>query len=173
MKKMSYAEQLRHPNWQRKRLQMLEGANWTCQMCGAKEDTLHVHHKQYFKGRMAWEYAPAELLVLCETCHQYEHDLDDALKLLLARAEYPTPLTPVGVGLMAGYIHGSGRLDVDLKDIASAFAPEYFQLGILVHLCAIQGRRKILEALAGFDIDPANQAHKQLIEWLEEGTKQE
>lgn len=173
MTKLTYSEQLRHPNWQRRRLEALTAADWSCQACAAKDETLHVHHKQYFKGRMAWEYSLDELQVLCEACHQYEHDLGDVLKIVLARAHYPAPVTPIATGLMAGYIHGSGRLAPELKDLAEAIGPAYFQLGVLIHLCAIQGREKLREAVASFDIDPQNTAHQQLIEWLGDGSDQE
>lgn len=60
MLKMAYRDQLLHPNWQRKRLEMLEAAGWECTSCGGAEKTLHVHHKRYVKGRMAWEYEADE-----------------------------------------------------------------------------------------------------------------
>lgn len=79
MPKMSYAEQLKHPNWQRRRLERLELAEWSCDHCGAKEKTLHVHHKRYAKGRMAWDYEDDELAVLCEPCHEAEHEAQDRM----------------------------------------------------------------------------------------------
>lgn len=82
-KKLTYAEQLKHPNWQRKRLEMLNAADFQCTRCGDKEKTLHVHHKQYVKGRMAWEYEQDELDVLCETCHELSHHVKEKLATLL------------------------------------------------------------------------------------------
>lgn len=82
--KLTYAQQLKHPNWQKKRLEVLESAGWACEQCMTKDVTLHVHHKQYFKGRMAWEYERSELAVLCEECHEEEHTMSDELKALLA-----------------------------------------------------------------------------------------
>lgn len=73
MTKMSYSDQLKHPNWQRKRLEVLESAGWCCQRCRAGEVTLHVHHRAYVKGRMAWEYEGSELEALCKDCHEGEH----------------------------------------------------------------------------------------------------
>lgn len=81
--KLTYAQQLQHPNWQRRRLEMLQAAGWQCSECQCDDKMLHVHHKQYFKGRMAWEYANHELAVLCEDCHGKAHDFDDKLKRLL------------------------------------------------------------------------------------------
>lgn len=53
MEKMTYRQQLLHPNWQRKRLEMLSSAEYRCCNCGDGQTTLHVHHKHYVKGRMA------------------------------------------------------------------------------------------------------------------------
>lgn len=82
--RMSYAEQLAHPQWQRRRLEMLNAASWACRYCGDIDSQLHVHHRQYFKGRMAWEYADQELVVLCEACHKSSHECGDGIKQILA-----------------------------------------------------------------------------------------
>jgi hypothetical protein len=86
---MTYSQQLAHPNWQRRRLEMLNAADWKCAICADAETQLHVHHRQYFKGRMAWEYEDHELAVLCENCHELEHAEDTNLKRLLS-------LVPIG-----------------------------------------------------------------------------
>ena len=86
----TYREQLLHPKWQKRRLEILNRASFACECCGAEEKTLHVHHKRYAKGRMAWEYEDRELIALCETCHEATHlaksDLEDALIDLPPRA---------------------------------------------------------------------------------------
>lgn len=66
---MNYVDQLRHPKWQEKRLRILDRDNWTCSFCGNKEDILHVHHKEYSKGKKAWEYDNDNFISLCEHCH--------------------------------------------------------------------------------------------------------
>lgn len=93
MGKLSYAEQLRHPNWQRKRLEVLERASFKCEKCFDGESTIHVHHKQYFKGRMAWEYDAKELSALCESCHQYEHLDVEQRAAIMARLALDGPLS--------------------------------------------------------------------------------
>ena len=98
---MTYAEQLRHPNWQRKRLERLEAAGWECENCGEQQNTLHVHHRQYFKNRMAWEYEDDDLSVLCDGCHSIEHIHIDSVKRYLARANTAEVLALVG-GFYAG-----------------------------------------------------------------------
>lgn len=66
---MTYSEQLKHPRWQRKRLEIFERDDFTCISCGCKESQLQVHHGVYLKGLKAWEYENKYLHTLCENCH--------------------------------------------------------------------------------------------------------
>lgn len=70
---MDYKEQIKDPRWQKKRLEILQHDDFTCQMCGAKDKTLHVHHTIYIPGRNIWEYEKNQLVTLCEDCHSKEH----------------------------------------------------------------------------------------------------
>lgn len=77
-----YAKLLLDPRWQKLRLEALGAADWKCAWCSSGLNdgvTLHVHHRQYFKGRKPWEYAVGQLEVLCATCHEGEHGEDDDL----------------------------------------------------------------------------------------------
>jgi hypothetical protein len=67
---VSYADLLRDPRWQRKRLEVMEAARFTCVECGDTSTTLNVHHTYYRKGAKPWEYEAHELLCLCEPCHE-------------------------------------------------------------------------------------------------------
>lgn len=86
---MTYQEQLKHPKWQKKRLEILNRDKWTCKLCGDTETTLHVHHKNYESGKLAWEYDKDNYITLCEFCHkqyenlkkQFELDIDNDLWL--------------------------------------------------------------------------------------------
>lgn len=82
----SYIEKLRDPRWQRKRLEIMQRANFACEACESTEKTLNVHHKLYRKGADPWDYADHELACLCEDCHATETDvrkeLDEALAVL-------------------------------------------------------------------------------------------
>jgi len=73
MKTETYGERLRDPRWQKKRLQTLNEANWSCEICGDEKEELHVHHKFYFKDKDPWEYAYSDLQCLCDTCHGLIH----------------------------------------------------------------------------------------------------
>ncbi len=73
---MSYAKLLKDPRWQKKRLEILERDEWTCQMCEDTEATLTVHHKSYrMEGKKfadIWDYPGEDLITLCEECHSEE-----------------------------------------------------------------------------------------------------
>lgn len=67
---MTYAEKLKDPRWQKKRLEILERDNWKCMLCGDKDSTLHVHHLFYYNGQEPWDYDNEALITLCEDCHE-------------------------------------------------------------------------------------------------------
>lgn len=66
---MTYAEKLKDPRWQKKRLEILERDNWQCMCCGAKDETLHVHHIFYFPRCDPWEVHNGFLVTFCKNCH--------------------------------------------------------------------------------------------------------
>ena len=71
---MTYSEKLKDPRWQKKRLQILERDNWTCQICEATDKTLHVHHWQYYRDTEPWDYDEWLLVTVCDDCHSSERD---------------------------------------------------------------------------------------------------
>jgi hypothetical protein len=83
MSKLNYYELLKHPKWQKKRLEVLEAANFECTSCGSKEKTLHVHHRYYEKGLKPWEYPDHSLLCLCEDCHIRYQEQKERLKFVI------------------------------------------------------------------------------------------
>ena len=66
----SYFEKLKDPRWQKKRLVILQRADFTCEWCGEKERTLHVHHGYYERTKDPWDYADDTLRCLCDECHE-------------------------------------------------------------------------------------------------------
>jgi hypothetical protein len=85
----NYAEKLQDINWQKKRLELFELRGWKCEKCGVSEKTqLHCHHRFYINGREPWEYDNDVFQVLCNECHQKEHDEIGVFKKL----EYNTEL---------------------------------------------------------------------------------
>ena len=122
--RQAYVEKLKDPRWQRKRLEVLERADWTCVACGAKDKTLHVHHRQYLKDREPWDYSAEQLEVLCEDCHCDTHEGDDALLVAASRISAcgETPRTRYEMAsVLAGCVHH--------KDVPHDVDPDFFVLG--------------------------------------------
>lgn len=71
--KKIYGEKLLDPRWQKKRLEVLKDNEFTCQYCGDKENTLHVHHLSYNINGNPWDVPQYALMCLCENCHKVEH----------------------------------------------------------------------------------------------------
>ena len=88
----SYSELLKDPRWQRRRLRVLERADFTCERCSDADSTLHAHHKRYVKGMLPWEYEDALLECLCESCHDLAHAEQEQLDLIVGRQ--PTATIP-------------------------------------------------------------------------------
>ena len=76
---MSYPEQLKHAKWKDKRNEVVEERGNKCERCGSKE-FLQVHHKQYLKDKLAWEYENDMLECLCGGCHMKEHGITKETK---------------------------------------------------------------------------------------------
>jgi hypothetical protein len=115
---MSYREQLLHPNWQRKRLETLESAGWACEACESTDETLHVHHRRYIKGRMVWEYEREDLQVLCGSCHQRHHDAEGHLQRVLLNSTLSgyggaRRVEEIAAAITAGFVSGELGGDVD------------------------------------------------------------
>lgn len=66
---MTYSEKLKDPRWQKKRLEVMQRDHFTCTLCKAKDETLHVHHSVYEKGREPWDYPDSVLQTQCHFCH--------------------------------------------------------------------------------------------------------
>ena len=77
--KSNYSELLQDPRWQKKRVDILQRDNFTCQHCGSTEKSLQVHHLRYQKWKKPWEYDNSELLTLCHRCHEAETQANQGL----------------------------------------------------------------------------------------------
>lgn len=74
---MTYSEKLRHPLWQKKRLQILERDRWTCLTCGATDKPLNVYHLLHIKSNCPWEYSDNHYQTLCEDCRKEREEITD------------------------------------------------------------------------------------------------
>jgi hypothetical protein len=70
---MEYAELLKHPFWQKKRLEIFQRDNFTCRKCGDTLSNLQLHHSYYKDDTMPWDYPDHVFTTLCELCHEKEH----------------------------------------------------------------------------------------------------
>lgn len=73
-----YKELLKHPKWQKKRLEILARDEFQCKLCSDEETTLHIHHLKYEYGNKPWEYEDKYLITICKDCHKVIHSLQDS-----------------------------------------------------------------------------------------------
>jgi hypothetical protein len=68
----SYYDLLKRPEWQEKRLRIMERDGFKCTgyYCEGGKGQLHVHHRFYRKGVNPWDYPDGTLETLCEACHE-------------------------------------------------------------------------------------------------------
>lgn len=99
MANREYAELLKDPRWQRRRLEILNRDGWRCCQCEDAEKTLHVHHR-YYDGRKPWDYEPEALMTLCVDCHALATTHTKLLKLALRK------VSPADLMRIVGYVEG-------------------------------------------------------------------
>lgn len=123
-----YLSLLKRPEWQKKRLEKLELAGWECENCGCKDNQLHVHHRQYFKNRMPWQYNNEQLEVLCNECHEKTHISISCLKDLLS---YSNPDEIFAI--LFGYV--DDQIVVQLQEFPEHFYSIDFQaIGVIAKI---------------------------------------
>lgn len=74
MDNTKYLASFKRPEWQKRRLEIMERDSWACKLCGDTQVTLNVHHKWYEFGKLPWEYPDECLETLCDHCHEMEHE---------------------------------------------------------------------------------------------------
>lgn len=116
--KQTYYELLKHPKWQEKRLVVLKIANFTCESCGEKEKTLHVHHAFYKKGLKPWEYPNTSLHCLCEKCHKIAKEFQEELYEQIGN------LLPEDMEYLRGYVKGMALGNYPNQEIQIHSIPE-------------------------------------------------
>ena len=90
---MTYAEKLKDPRWQKKRLEILNRDKFECQGCGSTEKELHVHHCFYLKNTEPWDHPNKSLLTLCIDCHketEFPSDYLEPLNILFKEKGFTT-----------------------------------------------------------------------------------
>lgn len=99
---MTYTDQLKHPMWQKRRLEIMELHDFECGNCGNTENMLNIHHKIYKKGHKAWEYLDEEYECLCTDCHSSAHHLNDIIKEILSKLTFLEKERVLGYALALG-----------------------------------------------------------------------
>lgn len=74
---MPYPEYLQTPEWQERRLRILERDGYRCQVCNSPK-YLNVHHRDY--TRRGYE-EDSDLTTLCKACHQTFHENGRLIKV--------------------------------------------------------------------------------------------
>lgn len=108
----SYYELLKHPEWQKKRLRVMERDGFACRECGDTQTTLNVHHGYYTKGAKPWEYPDESLRCLCEPCHEELHGLGTELKQVVGQLNARVMELVLGIAKGLAAIEESGGADL-------------------------------------------------------------
>lgn len=117
---MTYGEKLRSPEWQKKRLEILNRDEFTCTMCNSKDKTLHVHHKVYIFNNEPWDYEDQYYITLCEDCHLEEECNKTFIKNIIKYNVYKgvtyTELRPLLQNVLNKYVKEKGMTFDELQN---------------------------------------------------------
>lgn len=69
---MTYSELLRHPFWQKRRLEIMQRDGFKCRKCSDILKNLQVHHLYYIPETLPWDYPDDALITVCDLCHEKE-----------------------------------------------------------------------------------------------------
>lgn len=115
----TYSEKLLDPRWQKKRLQIFERDNFTCQKCRDNENTLHIHHLAYIKDTEPWDYPDDYLLAVCKNCHESNFPIvllhSFVFRLYKHSLRYNSDITVTFDNLLS--THKDGRIYSAINDI--------------------------------------------------------
>lgn len=112
------------PRWQRRRLEIMQRADFKCEACADGESTLNVHHVRYKRDVKPWEYTDKELICLCQDCHGERHERTNDLIDMLASA-HPMELNmDEAISFLAGYLSAQA-FDKDRSEEFKKFSMPY------------------------------------------------
>ena len=134
----NYSDKLKDPRWQKKRLEIMQRDEFTCQKCYDNESTLNVHHKFYFPDKEPWNYPNEVLTTLCEECHQEElinaKAIDEGLLQILHTIFFNESLHEIYLGLHRISIARDSRVTASIigwaissQDIMQMLDDKYFK----------------------------------------------
>lgn len=137
----SYAQKLRDPRWQKKRLEVMQDRDFCCEICGDSESTLNIHHKQYLKGYEPWDYNIQQLSCICERCHHEYHNLPDLLGLVCSYLPIDGKNNRNEIAFLIAGILGLGLLGFE-----SEYETTIYEIGELIDVI---GKKEIVNRLKG------------------------
>lgn len=112
----SYAQKLRDPRWQRRRLEIMGRDKFACRMCGDSKSTLNVHHIFYTRGADPWDYPDTALVTTCEACHEELHAADFGSRIveaLIAGGAGMSALSGVTTAITSSFSDGPSPIALD------------------------------------------------------------
>lgn len=133
--KSTYSEKLKHPKWQKKRLEVFNRDSWKCQLCGSEDKTLNVHHKSYKYGNEPWEYDDDNFVTVCEICHEsieyikknFSVEYDEILDIhVITKGEIKAYWIATTKGVFNYYLNNYGEIKIQdyiqIKSVESTAA---------------------------------------------------
>lgn len=115
--KPTYWDLLKSPEWQKKRLEIMQRDEWRCTQCGSTVNWLQVHHGYYQTGKKPWEYPDETLHTLCEDCHKETTEMMRKIYRLIGQMN--TDLLGVMYGVVVGalaFAKPELKLSIDHED---------------------------------------------------------
>jgi len=130
VKKLTYYEMLKHPKWQKKRLEILEREDFSCAWCeNDKDNQLHVHHMFYDNDMKLWEYPDHTMVCLCSVCHKAAHDLKKRLEYIVADSLEGIHNYSMLIGIMAEMQKDiDGMYNYGIKDYGEVLGASMYRL---------------------------------------------
>lgn len=143
MPKSDFFGLMRHPKWQKRRLEMFELCGFTCTACQSQESELHVHHKIYRMGAKPWEYDDMELTVLCKRCHEKETNRVRSLREALFVYGFDHAIDAMADSILPGSIELKTQEQISLSEIydKTAFMKAHELFEVIQKIDEICGRR--------------------------------
>lgn len=88
---MKYSEKLKHPKWQKKRLEILSRDGFKCTLCEDEETELQIHHLAY--NGEPWEAEDEHLETLCKSCHVLKEAVKKINREVVSAKKFETVCT--------------------------------------------------------------------------------
>jgi hypothetical protein len=110
VRRARYQSLLQTLEWRRFAFLRKEAAGFACEICrrAGPGIELNVHHHAYEPERLPWEYAPAEVAVLCSGCHREMHECLQAFRRHVFRHLEPQSFRVLNGALAVGLEHYDG-----------------------------------------------------------------